>query len=314
MAKQQEHISIAQQKQLARLLFVGGILIVAGALYLWYSQVYSNTERVFWAMVDNNLKSFGQTQSQSQVDQSRGLSQEQKLQLQLGAQNVVRGQAKLSQDISPEQRVSIETDSISTPAATYVRYSDIQINDQPGSSVNSALAKVQNTWAKEERISANNSAFVEALYGSLGRVPTAHLSIENRQRLTNFMKDNKVYTIDYAKVKKEKRGSRSVHVYEVMVNVEQYVRMLTLLDEMNGLKMLTGVDPAQFAGGQPIAIELSVDVLTRSLVEAGYNNGQQKESFSAPGAVVTMQLPSETISLSELQQKLQQALFRERIQ
>lgn len=293
-----------QQTKLAIRMVIAGVLIFLVSTFLWFTRVQSNPGNVFWGMVDANLKSFGRTTIISQSDTNRGLEQVQMARLQLGTQDVVVGTTRLVQNAGQENEVAITTETISTPDANYVRYSNVELKNK---TLGKDFADLTSVWAKDDKPSAGSSAYVQALFGSLGQVPMGNLNKAQRKELIDYIQAQKVYTIQRSV--KDTRDGRPVVIYDMGVPMDRYIMMLKKFDAITGLKQLEGVDPNQFVGQQPMVINFTIDVMTHNLVDFGYPSGTQKETYSGYGAFRRVELPTNTISVTELEQRLQTTLF-----
>lgn len=307
MASNREISVQTQQRQLTILMFIGGLFFFISASVLWFHYVFNNPPKIFWDMIDANLKSYGQSQQVLQSNEDKSVSQDQTTRLQLGAQNVAQSRAVLHQNNNTDKKIAITTETINTPTSNYVHYADIQLGPGLVKDTKPNFEALENTWAKDNQ-NAESSIFLESVFGSLGTVPTYNLSAQNRRALIAYMRDKEVYQIDYTKVKTTKQGGRTINTYTVTVNPQKYISMLKLFDQLSGLNRLGGVDPAQFSGSQPIVANLSVDILSRNLVAISYADSGNVAKVSAHGAFVPVALPANTVPASELQQQLQTIL------
>ena len=286
--------------------FVAGLLIFVGAGFVWFNKVHSNANNVFWGMVDSSFSSYGRSSAVKQSDGAQNIEQEQTTRLQLGAQNVAVSESRLVQNSGTDNQVMVTTQSIGTPTENFTRYSEININQKLADGSTPDFSKLENTWASEKILSPGNSAFVQAIYGSLGHVPVGNLSSKSRSEILNYIKKNKVY--DVKSFNKETRDNRPVYAYEAEVDMAKYVTMLKMFDAAIGLNELKGVEPKQFENQEPIQVTMAVDILNRNLVEFSYKGAAQSEKLGSYGATRQVALPSETISSQELQQALQSIL------
>lgn len=297
-----------QQMSLARLMFAAGILLFLLSGGFWLEKVYGSATNTFWGMVEGNLKTTGQAQSAVQGDASQGLIQDQNIQVELGAQAIAAATTKIAQNPNTEQQVKIDNETISTPTTNYVRYTDIDIRQKLPNGNMPDFTKAENVWAQEPNSGSGRSSLINAMFGSLGRMPVGNLNPKQRQELVRTMQDNKVYTINSANTKKEYRGIRPAITYDISVNVQQYVFMLKKFDEMSGMNQLKSVDPTQFPEGEKIKLKATVDVLSRNLLSVTYVSNKQTENFGGFGSYISINAPSNAVSLQELDTQLQAIL------
>lgn len=309
MASQREQYLRKQQMTLAKLMFVAGALLLIGSGYFWLEKVHGNSNNVFWGMVDNNLKNFGQTQKSAQQDPQRNLSQEQSVQLQLGSQAVAAGETKILQNANTPEQVNVDTQTIGTPSTNYVRYTNLVISQPLPDGKKPDFSNLENVWAQEPNTDGSKSALIQAMFGSLGRMPVGYLQQSQRQELVSTMQDNSVYKINPKTVKKEYRGIRPVYTYDIDVNVQQYVFMLKKFDSMSGLNQITAVDPTQFPADEKVRLQVVVDIISRNLLSVTYMANKQTENFSGFGAYAPIKLPAQAVSVEELERQLQATLL-----
>jgi hypothetical protein len=294
-----------QQRSLAIIVFVVGLLIFAISGYFWYTRVFSSPTNVFWGMVDNNFKSYGMTRSITQENASQGLKQSQSTRLMLGSQNISQGKTSIMQNNPQTGQVQIDTESIGTMSANYSKYTSINIS-KSASGKQPDFSQFENIWAVENNIPTGQLNLIQAMFGTMGTVPFGHLDAASRHKLVNYMKSNEVYKFTDLGVRRENKNGRPVYTYDVSVDLPKAVASLIMFDKLSGLNKLQGIDPEQYAGGGAVPLQMSIDILTHDIVEVSYGGGAQKEQFSSSGAYVKARVPEQTVPVSELQQKIQE--------
>lgn len=303
MARTLVSTTTEQQKTLVRLFVVMGVVIFLLSGWLWWSKVYAGQSQVFWGMIDGNLRSFGQTRRITQENESSKLDQS--LQLQLGSQNIVKDRANITQAISPSEKASVTVETLSTPKASYVRYTDLKIEgtqDQPQRD----LTQLLNTWGKQNVAdSAGQGSFAQATNGT---IPITYLPPKARHEVVKFAREQEVYKPKYDTMKREKINGRHVNTYEVTVEPVKYVKMLKLIDTLSGQRNLTQVDPNEYADLQPVQLQVSIDVFNRNLAKVVYASNSRQEQYHSFGAVVPVKLPEKTIPQAQLQELLRRTV------
>lgn len=159
-----------------------GVVIFIGGLWAWYQYVHRSSYNVFWAMVDNNLRTRGVTRTTEQT--SSGSKVISKSQLSLGSPNLVKGLTTIKQD-SGDGTTVVVTETLGTPTANFARYLDIQ------SPAKKDVSSIKNVWGREVLVGGeqqNQSVFAEALFSS---IPFANLTQAQRQELVKYMQDKK---------------------------------------------------------------------------------------------------------------------------
>jgi len=277
-------------------------LIFAGGGWAWYQYVHRSTYGVFWDTIDNNLNIFGVTRTITQ--DNNGADFQQKLQISLGAENMARGLTTISQSDQNGQETTVITETLGTPTTNYARYTDIKVQS-PDSKKLPDFSSVKNVWSRELLVTGdtqNQSVLAEGLFSS---IPFARLSQLQRQELVQFMKDNKVYEVDYRGAKVVERAGKQSYEYEVLVNLEGYIETLKKIDEYMGLGQLEGVDPAAYAGSEPAKLTVTTSIDGRQLLEVAYSGSTRKEQYSSYGARISSVLPETDLLRPELEQRVQ---------
>ncbi|MDB5163476.1 MAG: hypothetical protein JWS12_93, partial [Candidatus Saccharibacteria bacterium] len=131
----------------------------------------------------------------------------------------------------------------------------------------------------------------------------------DRARLLQEIATKQVYAPDYSKVKRSYEHGRRLYTYNVSIKPDAYVSMLQTYTKDIGLTSVAGLDPAAYANSAAITLQLSVDVFSRQLVRISYPNqsaqSERVEEYSGYGGSYRIALPTKTISLSELQNRVQ---------
>lgn len=202
-----------------------------------------------------------------------------------------------------QQNDEVITDAISTPEHDYVRYAKIDTSRKDENGKPYDFSSAVNVWAKGES-DGSNQTLAQML---LGLFPMGNVPAEDRDEILDFMKENSVFSANYNKVKKETMNGRPVYTYEVQLLPQPYVEMLKRYGAAVGLSdQVTNLNPADYADSAPTKLTVSIDVLSRHLrlLKLDPSSGGRTESYSGYGIRQDVQLPTKTITTSELQQRL----------
>lgn len=286
------------QAVLRRWIWALGILILVGGVWAWYVYIHQGAYNVFWATIDNNLRTSGVTR---RVEQSEGLSSvDQTLQVFLGSQNLVRGHVSITQPDTTGGTTTVTSEVIGTPTSNYARYTDIKVAGDPD------LSTIKDVWSKELLVggqSQNRSLFAEGIFSSM---PFSNLTQGQRQEAVQFMKDNSVYEVDYKGAQKVERAGKQAYEYKVNVNLAGYIGLLKKLDGYMGLGQLDSVDPAQFEDASDANLTVVFSIDGRQLLEVTYDGATRKETYSGYGANTLIDIPEASLPRSELEQRVQE--------
>jgi hypothetical protein len=285
------------------------ILFVVTALALfalsgwsWWHFVRSNPERTFFAALENSMQTRGVTRV---VNQSAGAqSLDQKVQLNLAGDHYAHSSTTIKQE--GEVDATVATETISTPNAEFVRYTDITTDQKNTKGEVLDFSQLLNIWGKTE---TNPDSATGELYGEsvLGVVPFGNVNAKDREAIMQYILSNNVYSFDFNQVERRIENGRPVYVYDVTVAPEQYVTMLKQFASAIGMKQLENIDPARYRQTEPLSFVIKADVWGQHFSEIEYSNGARTEGLESYGLIGDiLELPKESIPVEELQSKLQE--------
>lgn len=284
-------------------MFVGGILLLALAGGLWWHAVYSSPQNTFERMLENSLSTTSVTKIISQSNNGQTTSQS--VQIITAPQHTIHSINKIEQDVGG--KTVIVTEETNTPQADFVRYNSIETQQKSESGQSFDFSTVLGIWGKTDYNSKNPYA-QSTVYSQnvFGVVPIANLPLEKRQKLLNQITNDNVYKVDYANVAAKIENHRPTYTYTVTVTPVSYIKMVKILGQYVGLKQLEQLDPARYAGAQPVSFGFKVDVWSGQLLSVSYPGSDRQESYTAYGQIENLVMPSSTIPLNQLQDRLQQ--------
>lgn len=290
-------------KNLPKFLAYAGLLLLMFSLTLWWTKVYTDPKRVFWAMLDNSLSTSSVTRNVKQQNQGNLLDQY--IQLNLGTQSNARVITAISQG-QGDSAAKVVTESIGTEKEDYTRYTEINTKETNAEGKPLNFDQIVNVWAKADAPQSgqqsNTRYFKEAL---LGVVPFADLDAGQRERLLKLMQEQGVFETDFGSTGQGREQGRRTYVYRVTVKPKPYITVLQAFTREIGLGAVEGLDQTNYEGAAPLELELAVDVLSRQLVRIVYGGNGRVESYSGHGLKTNIAIPTQTIPVSELQNRLQ---------
>lgn len=288
-----EKFSIKQIVILALVIFIGSST-------LWWRMVYSNPERVFNSMLENSLRLKGVTRHISQSGGVQGLDQY--AWVNTSGTRISGSNTILSQG----EDTRVETESIGTPTGDFVRYTSIDTTQTSADGQSLDFSSILNLWGRNENLLGVNLTNGELYNESvLGVVPFGDLAQPDRAQILNTMRDQQIYEVDYTKVERELENGRPVYTYLVKIDAFKYVSMLKEFARYSGLNNLESLDPEAYKGSDKLEFKLAVDVWSRQLARIVYGAGERTEEFSAHNAQRSVAIPDQSITIDDLQQRLQ---------
>lgn len=278
-------------------LYVLSALVFTFAGISWWRHVYNSPHRVFEAMMSNNLSTSGVTRETKNEQAGSTIDKLEKISFvpEAGAQSLIN----IKQSGNGAES-DVQTETMGTVTADFSRYNKITTSQKNAEGKGLDYSSIQNIWGKSVPGESQPQYFSQAV---LGIVPFANLNPETKTKVLKVLSDKKAYEVDYSGVKPLRINGKSALVFPVSVDTAGYVEALNIIIESLGLQGAK-LDPAQYKGQPPISITLTVDKLSRHLIEASIS-GQQKETYSAYGVTTALQYPDKTIPVSQLQQKVQ---------
>jgi len=294
------------QKSMIRGLVFIAVVITMGGIVLWYLYVFGNPERTFWETVDANLriKSYSRIISQEQPDSTAT-----NITTVQFNDNIARDTGMFS--MQGGQNLNQVTESIGTKDENFFAYRRVEgdIKNSAGEQVDtsSVIGLYGVLDLNSPEAFGLPQTYKNALAGPQLTIPFANLNRDNRRELVQFIKDNNVYKVDFDNVSKNMVNGKTAYKYSVTIDIEQYIRMLQKLDEMNGTELLAGINPEE-ARGQEVVVFMSIDINARQLLELEVSGQGTNEIITGYNGNYGIEKPEEFIQFKELNNRIQQLL------
>ena len=272
------------------------LIIFAVSGSVWWKQVYNSPRRVFEGMLKTNLTTQSVTRTTVSDDSSSAIEKYE--QLSFVPPMASRTAAVINQG-SGDSETHVISETVGTNDADYSRYVKIDTN-QKGSSGNKLdYSNVLNIWG--------NSPYPQAYPQTvLGLIPFANLKAKDLPEMLTLFTDSKAYEVDYSSVEPRRIDGKSALVFSVKINTGQYVKVLKTIASRAGFSDFADLNPDDYANSAPITVKLTVDKLSRQLLEADYVDTGQKEQYSAYGLSLPVLVPEKYEYIESLQQKIQE--------
>lgn len=269
-------------------------LIFAG----WFHWIYLNPERVFKGMLKQNLQTTSVTKHIKQTTDSQAITQ--LIRLQSGSTNASDWLTTIVQSED-----SATTETISTPTETFVRYTALKRQGKPLKNTNGVLG----TWAKPNQTQQESGAnlYSQTMLDSYiaPGLPIANLASTQARQLLDYQQSQKIFTPDYTHVKRQVINGKKVYIYTVSVKLEPYVKLMQLFAADLNLAALSSVSASQYHNSKPVTVSLAVDPISRQPVRLSFPIAHFSEDYQDWGLEQGITLPKKTITLDQLQAKVQ---------
>ena len=284
--------------------YIVGTALLLVCSVIWWFAVYLGSQHVFWSMIDTSLS----TQSvvvRSQQGAGTGDSLEQVVHFDLGNVNQAHSLTTLKQG-----KTEVKTEIIGTRTTDYTRYLSI------ASDTKADTSKVKNVWSKtSDKGPAGTTVnghqlFAQAVLGvglPLGGVPVpiGALTTAQHTALYNLIRDEAVYKPDFSKVQKQRKNGHLLYTYNVNIQTVLYIGMMKDFAKDLGMSDLDAVDPNSFSSNPTLPVKLTVDAYAHQLVGVDFGAKGYTQNYESYGLPLKESLPTQTISVDELQKRLQ---------
>lgn len=284
---------------MGKILTVIGILIFVGAGYAWWTYLRNDPQNTFEAMLRNTLRTSSVTRSVNQNGNGRKV--EQLTRAQNGPQNVANGVTTVKQGI--QDATVVVTDSIGTPTVDYVKYSSITTTQKSQKGKALTFDKVVNVWSKNDaQDNALGELYQDTTLGNLFML--SNLPADKRKLLLDFVTEKNVYDVKYNEVTKSSENGRPKYTYKVTIHPVTYISYMKEFAQSIGLTQLDKIDPSSYQSASPIAFSVKVDVISQRLESVTNTAGGSEQNYGGYGIMQKINLPTQTIPVEELQQRL----------
>lgn len=287
-----------------RLVTLSLLLLLVGS-YLAYTRLYLTNERRFWMAINNSMS----TPSVVKTVETGGTGNK-----SIKVTRYVYGSQAAQDEVSSvgfknatsESNVTIET--ITTPSTQYVRYANIFSTEKTASGGAYNFESLKNVWAKQASTTSAeqiNEKRLSYLQSQVTLVPFGNLTASARQAITAELKAKHAYEVDFINANTQADDSGTFISYSVRVHTKQYVTILRNYFKTAGLGDFPALDPTGYAEGARVNANILVNKKNNMVSGVSFNN--QIESYGNYGVLKNVDLPVKTVSIDELQSKLQSA-------
>jgi hypothetical protein len=277
---------------------LAAIVLVVGGIF-WYKQIYTDPERVFWGMVNNNLSTISLSKDISQ-NGTNASSQEYTM-LAFSPSPAVRDIKEVSSK-NANTSSTIKIESIGTPADTYQHYVLIKQSSKTGKK-SPDYSKVYSLWLKNSGSNQHETQlFSNAIYSAM---LFGNLQLSQRNQTVGYLKD--AYHVDFTQVKKESVNGRKTYSYNVKLGLRNYAKAANFYAKTLGLPNSGQINPNNYKPTEEVSLVFNIDVLSRQARSIQYLSSGATEKYSTYGVVPNFKPPTHTVSYETLQKTVQKA-------
>lgn len=264
------------------------LLIVSG--YFWTTKVYMAPEKVFWRTIKNNLQTTSFTREVRQG--SGGGEVVQTTYVQFSPESFMNGFVSIKQNDN-----IVETELYGTQTTNFVRYTIVKPAGATEEQLES-LEAITNEWAKQS-VSDESSFLRESVYSL---IPFTNLTSKDRKSVLSDIQNNKIYKIKKLALKQV--GGRKIYVFTLDVDMSKYIPIYQDIALKSGIGKLALLESTEKDAGITEVV-LEVDALSSTVLSIYTTDQERTETISARNQVRTNTVPTTTMTVEDLQEKLQ---------
>ncbi len=280
-------------------LVVSVIIFVIVVIAAWWQFIFADPSRVLSDMLAGNLRTPGVTKEVHQTGGPSQITQSTYLSFIDGPKTQSLTVLEQAMPGGPTNKVA--TENIGTPDEDFLRYRSIDVSSggQPANT-----SEAVNVWASRSGgEGGQHASFLTE--GIFGIVAFANFDKNQAGALLQTINESGLYK--YASVEKKFEDGRLVYKYQMQLQPVALINYLAHYSALLGVDHHGQLDAKNYAGAQPVQVALTVDVLSRQLRSIEYTDSGRVENYSGYGLTRNIEVPTETISITELQRRLQLA-------
>ena len=165
------------------------------------------------------------------------------------------------------------------------------------------------TWAKQdesrdkESIEDQRTTFIQPM---ATLIPFGNLSADARNELLADLRNSGAFETNY-KTGTYRESDEGVKYLDIRVKVhtKKYVTILQKYFKMAGYGEFPPLDPSGYSEAAKVVADFTIDMKRESIVGIAFN--EQSESYGNYGVAQHVNIPTKTVTLGELQKRLQSA-------
>jgi hypothetical protein len=292
---------LVASKKLLSTLMLFGIVIMLVAAWLWYTRLYLNNERRFWMAVDNSLATTSVTKVVKSEDTFQTSDNRQRLHFASTMQNESR--TYLSQG-DEQNKSQVVTNTLVRPDDFYVQYESISTTEKASDGSDIDFGNLNGVWARQDNSPETLEAVKNNYVGSIiNLIPNGNLPKDLRSQLINELRSSGAYKTDYKNASDKVIDGRPTLSYDLVIDKKKYATALNNFYKQTRFGEIADINPENFVEEDVIRVTVVIDKWSNRITSVGTIGGEEK--YGGYGITTIQALPKDTISLTELQTRLQ---------
>ena len=284
-------------KNSKRIIAISVVLFIVVLFAAWWQFIFADPNKVLSDMLVNNLRTPGVVKNVQQGSGQNVIVQNTYLSFIDGPKSQTK--TTLDQAASSGERNRVVTENIGTANTDYIRYRAIDISSGSGQTDTSVAENIWASRSADEGTQQTN--FLNE--GLFGVVPFGNFEKNQVNLLRDMIDKNEIYK--YTSLDRKFENGRVIYKYEIEFLPSNLVEYLAEYAKLIGVDAKNQLNPESYVGAQPVMITIKVDLFSRELKSIEYSDTGRVEEYSSFGLKRMIEIPSETISITELQQRLQ---------
>ncbi len=283
--------------KITRYFLVVGLLIALVFSWIWYSNIYMDSERRFWSAIENSMTTSSVVRTLTEGGSGNQVVQNYRF--HFAPQQVIENEVNFSQK-SATVDTQVVTEGIIYPQEQFLRYTKFK-NESNGRSI-ANLDTLLGDWASQEtddedegRLNYLSEYVTLAIFGNF--------NANQRRDFMNQLKENNVYEVDFNNVLEDTVDDQKVKVYQVTVNLKPFATLLNEAFTKAGYGDFPPLNPDNYREGSTLNSTFKVTKNSNTLV--GINFGNRDEVYSNYGVIKNIEKPEAKFTIDELQTEVQ---------
>ncbi len=297
--KRIEHWNFAK---ITKNLTIVAIVLAIGSSWVWYTKVYMTPERKFWIALDNSMST--PSVMRTITNGGSGNLSVQDYRFHYAPQQVVENRVIYTEK-SATVDTKVQTEGVITATKQFLKYSDFRSKVQGSDSKD--LGSLLGKWAVNPTDkSTENQLKLNFLNDKVTIGIFGNFSAEFRHDILRDMQTKNVYGSKLSTPTDDEINGRKVRVYQVSVDIKEYVSLLQRSFIAAGYGEFPPLAPENYRDGVKLNGAIIVDAYSNSVVTISF--GGRTENYSNYGVIKHVDTPEASLTINELQSQVQAKL------